>query len=318
MDFAAFIKELGRGRHAARSLSHDETLALARAILAGEVPDLQLGALLIALRVKGESLDELSAFLEAAQEAATTLPLPPGQIAPVVIPAYNGARKLPNLTPLLALLLARRGAPVLVHGVREDPGRIATAQVCAALDIGAVEAAEDISPRLAQQRIAFAPIDILAPAIARTLGYRRVLGVRNSMHSVVKLLQPFAGPALRIVSVTHPDYLQLMRDLFTEQRSDALLLRGAEGEAVASVRRVPEIDWWSEGKRIEHGLPPPAVAADAALPEPDASGTAAWIARVLAGELPVPAAIAFQAELAWRAANALGMRNAAEAASAKV
>jgi anthranilate phosphoribosyltransferase len=279
---------------------------------------LQLGALLIALRVKGESLDELSAFLEAAQEAATALALPPGPVAPIVIPAYNGARKLPNLTSLLAVLLARRGAPVLIHGVREDPGRVATAQVCAALDIGAVDAAEDISPRLAQQRVAFAPIDILAPAIARTLNYRRVLGVRNSMHSAVKLLQPFAGPALRIVSVTHPDYLQLMRELFAQSGGDALLLRGAEGEAVASVRRVPEIDWWSEGKRVEHDLQPPPVAADAELPDTDARSTAAWIARVLAGELPVPTAIAYQAELAWRGASALGRRNAAEIPSRRV
>ena len=47
----------------------------------------------------------------------------------MVLPSYNGARKLPNLTPLLALLLAQEGAQVLVHGPMLDPGRVSTAEI---------------------------------------------------------------------------------------------------------------------------------------------------------------------------------------------
>ena len=76
-------------------------------MLAGEVPPLQLGAALMAFRIKGESLDELAGFLEASEASYAHLRAPARSV-PLVIPAYNGARKLPNLTPLLAMLVARR------------------------------------------------------------------------------------------------------------------------------------------------------------------------------------------------------------------
>src|SRR5215217_3423713 len=110
----AFIKEIGRGKNAARDLSREDAQALFAAMLRGEVPDLQLGGILIALRIKGESLDELAGFMAACEASYSHLPAP--HATPVVIPSYNGARQLPNLVPLLAMLLAREGIPVLVHG----------------------------------------------------------------------------------------------------------------------------------------------------------------------------------------------------------
>jgi anthranilate phosphoribosyltransferase len=306
MDWATLIREIGRGRHAARSLSRSDALALARAMLAGEVPDLQLGAILIAFRMKGESADEIAAFVEAMHEGVRELPLPRADAAPVVIPAYNGARKLPNLTPLLALLLARSGVPVLLHGVREDPGRVTTCEVMAALGIPPALCIEDASSRLARERIAFVPVDVLAPALARMLVYRRLLGVRNTLHSAVKLLQPFAGPALRIVSVTHPDYLALMRIHFEREGGAALLLRGAEGEAVASLRRKPEFEWWSQHVQQDSGnLELPEGDSELQLPERDAAPAARWIEAALAGRERIPAPIASQAALAERAARSL-------------
>ena len=305
MDYTTYIKEIGRGRHAARSLARSDALALARAILAGEVPDLELGAVLLAFRMKGESPDEIAGFAEAAHEVTHELQAPAGDAAPVIVPAYNGARKLPNLTPLLACALATRGLPVLVHGVREDPGRVTTREVFAAMGVAPAVCMEEASTRLAREGLAFVPIDVLAPPVARVLGYRRVLGVRNTLHSVVKLLQPFAGPALRIVSVTHPDYLALMREHFAREGGHAQLLRGAEGEAVASVRRSPDIEWWHDGGKVDSGMVQPAAEGETALPGRDASDTARWIARVLSGELPMPATIAYQIELAQRAARSL-------------
>ena len=75
--------------------------------------DLEIGAFAIAMRMKGESLDELIGFLHALHERL----LPLRSDRPVIaIASYNGARRLPNLVALLALLLARAGARVLVHG----------------------------------------------------------------------------------------------------------------------------------------------------------------------------------------------------------
>jgi anthranilate phosphoribosyltransferase len=54
----------------------------------------------------------------------------------------------------------------------------------------------------------------LAPELAHQLSLRRILGVRNSTHTLVKILQPFEGPALRLVSYTHPEYLAMLTEYF--------------------------------------------------------------------------------------------------------
>lgn len=301
-----FIKEIGRGQKGARSISREDALQLYGAMLDGRVPDIELGAVLLALRIKGESVEELAGFLDAAHASFAPLDAPPGPFAPVVIPSYNGARKLPNLTPLLALLLAREGVPVLVHGVRHDPGRVTTAEILAELGL----AGGDATAALAAGRPAFVPIDVLAPRLAHMLSLRGVLGVRNSTHTLVKILQPFSGPALRLVSYTHPEYLELLAAYFMTAapagRGDAFLMRGTEGETVANPHRAQQIDWFHAGQRtllVERDAPADELAP---LPEArDAASTARWIERALRGEVPVPVPIAAQVARCVEVARAI-------------
>src|SRR5471030_2918752 len=124
MDFSKLIKEIGRGRNHARDLDQETACELYQAILAGDVPALELGGILIALRIKGESEAEMLGFFQAMQEQVMALQAPLNMPPPIVIPSYNGARKQANLTPLLALALARLGFPVVVHGVTQDPSRV--------------------------------------------------------------------------------------------------------------------------------------------------------------------------------------------------
>ena len=70
MSFASLIKEIGRGAKGARSLSAEEAETLFNAMLLGNVPDLELGAILLALRVKSESDEELIGFCRAMQSTA--------------------------------------------------------------------------------------------------------------------------------------------------------------------------------------------------------------------------------------------------------
>jgi anthranilate phosphoribosyltransferase len=307
---ARHIKEIGRGKHAG-DLARDDAQALFAAMLAGEVADLQLGGILIALRVKGESLDELAGFAAACEASYAHLQPPSnGAAVPVVIPSYNGARQLPNLVPLLALLLAREGIPALVHGITDDPGRITTREVFAALGIAPAISAGEARHQLATVGVSFLPIDALAPQVAALLTLRRELGVRNTAHTLVKMLQPFAGPAVRIVSVTHPEYLVRMREYFTTHDRAALLLRGAEGEAVAHPRREPSMEWadagtvetWADPDRAERS---PTEAKHEQLPDRAPKTTAQWIESVLAGDTPVPRAIAHQLECCRRAVAAV-------------
>ncbi|HEX8601737.1 MAG TPA: DNA-binding protein YbiB, partial [Pseudoduganella sp.] len=171
---APFIKEIGRGVKGARSMSRADAYRLYQAMLDGRVSDLELGGILLAMRIKGESVDELAGFLDAAEASFTPLRAPAGPYAPVLVPTYNGARKMANLTALLALLLAREGMPVLVHGVPDDPGRIATAEVLAELGIKAAATAAEAEQALADGHASFITIDTLAPKLARQLSLRRV------------------------------------------------------------------------------------------------------------------------------------------------
>ena len=286
-----YIKEIGRGKNAARDLSRDDARTLFTAILNNDIPPLQLGAILIALRIKGESLDELAGFLEACEASYPHLEAPAGTV-PLVIPAYNGARQLPNLTPLLASLVAREGVPVLVHGVPDDPGRITTLEIFQAMGISPAQSIAEAEAQLAERKLAVIAIDNLAPAIARTLKLRRDIGLRSSAHTLVKMIQPFTGNAVRLVSVTHPEYLDRMRAFFTQFAGDALLLRGAEGEAVAHPRREPAIEWL-DGKNstVWRGAPE----ANPELPDGrDAAVTADWIVQALDRNKPLPEASAHQ------------------------
>jgi len=298
---ARFIKEIGRGKDGARSLSRDDARLLYSAMLDGRVSDLELGAILLAMRVKGESVEEIGGFLEAAEASFVPLQAPAGRFAPVVLPSYNGSRHMANLTPLLALLLARQGVPVLMHGVTQDPQRVTSAEIFAALGMPhAVDAAQaEATMRTGQP--AFIPIQHLAPKMARLLAMRRILGVRNSTHTLVKIMQPFAGAALRLSSYTHPEYLEMLAQYFTTAapaaRGDAFLMRGTEGETVANARRAQQIDWFHDGQRTLL-VEKQSVAEELTdLPEGrDAVATARWIEAVMAGQRQAPAAIMAQVE----------------------
>jgi anthranilate phosphoribosyltransferase len=303
---ARCIKQIGRGKKAAGDLSREDARALFAAMLAGLVPDLQVGAVMIALRVKGESLEELAGFAAACEASYNHLHALEDGSVPVVIPSYNGARQRPNLVPLLALLLAREGIPVFIHGVTRDPGRVTTREVLEAVGIEASMSSKEARTRLSTRRVAFMPIEVLAPEIASVLALRAVLGVRNSAHTLAKMLQPFAGPAVRIVSVTHPEYLVRMREYFTAHDTGALLLRGAEGEAVAHPRREPTLEWVHDGRSETWKAQTPEDRLTPELPaDREAATTARWIEAVLAGKAPVPAAIEHQVECCKRAVAAL-------------
>ena len=307
---ARFIKEIGRGKKGARSLSRDDARDLYAAMLDGRVSDLELGGLMLAMRIKGESVPEIAGFLDAGEASFAQVPVPAAAYAPIVIPSYNGSRQMPNLLPLLAMLLARAGAPVLIHGVETDPGRVTTAEILRRMDVQPAHTLKQAAALFAQGLPAFMPVAALAPDMAQLLSLRRILGVRNSTHTLVKIMQPFAGPALRLVSYTHPEYLAMLSDYFTTLapagRGDAFLMRGTEGETVANARRAQQIEWLHDHQRttlVQRQAPtddmPPLPA------QSDASTTAAWIAAALRGEEPVPAPIAEQVEQCLHVAKSL-------------
>ncbi len=299
MNYTDIIKEIGRGKDGATDLDQAVACELYGNMLDGKVPDFELGALLVAFRIKGESEAEMQGFYQAMDERIMKLQAPAGKPLPVVISSYNGARRQANLTPLLALLLAREGIPVLVHGVTSDPKRVTSAEVFAELGIPQTTTSDEAEQRMQQGLPVFMPVSALSPQLDYLLGLRWRLGVRNSTHTLAKLADPFSGQSFRIVSVTHPDYISRMGAFFLNSGTRGMLLRGTEGEVYANPKRLPRMEIFGEGMlqqviEAEEG----SVASIPQLPEAmDAVTTARWIEKALAGEVAVPQPILTQAQV---------------------
>ena len=290
MSISHYIKEIGRGKDGARPLSRAQSADLLGQVLDGTVTDLEIGGFCLAMRIKGETPEEMAGFLDAVHQRLNLLPASDSPI--VVLPSYNGARKLPVLTPLLALLLAREGFSVLVHGTPTESSRVFSSEVLAALGIPAMTAIKPIAPG----DVAFAPTELLSPALKRLLDVRRVVGLRNPAHSLVKLMNPVAGKALVVSSYTHPEYALSMAATFALVRADALLLRGTEGEGVADPRRSPQMQGFIKGKCVlAHEGVKGTLPSVPDLPKAiDADSTASYIQSVLAGDSPLPPSISQQ------------------------
>ena len=291
MGIGHYIKDIGRGKDGARALGRAQAADLMGQVLDQQVSDLELGAFCIAMRIKGETPEEMAGFLDATHARLNRVPT--GQVPTVVLPSYNGARKLPVLTPLLALLLAREGVAVVVHGSATEDKRVCSQAVFSQLGI---EALAQVAPAAAGQ-VQFIPTGVLHAGLDRLLAVRRVVSLRNPGHSLVKLMNPCDGPALLVSSYTHPEYLLSMSATFALTGQHALLLRGTEGEPVADARRTPAMDVFKDGQtlRVQNQQEGSLVQVPE-LPATDAAATALYIGHVLQGLLPVPPAIALQVQ----------------------
>ena len=260
MTLPSLIKEIGRGAKGARDLSADHAAALFTAMLSGQVPDLELGAILLSLRIKGESDDELLGFCRAMQ--MTTRTVNPATHPIVILPTYNGVRRQPNLLPLLALMLRDAGVPVLIHGRHDFDNRADPFPLFAACGISPAASLKDVNGQIANDGIALTDTQLLNPELDRLLSLRSRLGVRNSAHTLCKLLDPCPGHAIRVVNVTHPEYILRMQTLLQSQSTTAMLLRGTEGEPFANPKRRPELFGFRAGSMqtlfpAEEGGAPP-------------------------------------------------------------
>ena len=317
MSIARYIREIGRGHEGARSLDLAGAHDLMSQVLDRRASDLEIGAFALAMRIKGESVAELVGFLGAAQERclaiATDRPT-------VVLPSYNGSRRIPNLTPLLALLLAQRGARVLVHGHLRDPKRVTSAEIFRELGVPCATTAQEVGSAWGRRQPAFIDIAALCPKLAGLMEVRQVVGLRNSGHTIAKLLPGCSGGrTLRVVNYTHPEYGTRLAEFIAETRADALLMRGTEGEPVADARRLQKMDVWLGGVvRPELSLPGQAgvVTELPVLPRSaDAATTARWIQAIVSGAMPAPGALMAQVDCLVRALGELD-RPASRKASA--
>jgi anthranilate phosphoribosyltransferase len=316
MSIAPYIKTIGRGKEGARALSTAEAKDLLAQVLDDKVTDLEVGAFCLAMRIKGETTEELDGFLQASHERCIDLSSAAASATRgvVVLPSYNGSRKLPNLTPLLAAGLTQRGVHVLIHGMPEDPTRVTSAQVFEALHWPVVKDASSLTQAWQRGLPAFMDLNDLCPSLARLLNVRWTIGLRNPGHTIAKLLNPFWRSAqdgicsMQVINYTHPEYAVSLRGFATHIGANALLMRGTEGEPVADARRQPRCDVFLGGVlRADLSLAPEegVLTSIPALPQSnDAQTTARYIQDVQGGRQTMPRAIEAQIQTLIQALEA--------------
>lgn len=295
MSISHYIKEIGRGARGAKPLAREQARDLFGQVLDGRVTDLEVGAFCLAMRIKGETPDEMAGFLDATHDRLARFPAPEGERPLIVIPSYNGARKLPVLTPLLALLLAREGFAVLLHGSQTEARRVTAQAVLEAMGIAPLPSVRAVK----DGEVVHATTQLLCPGLKRLLDVRQVVGLRNPAHSVVKLMLPAAGDGqLLVSSYTHPAYAESMAETFALMQTNALLSRGLEGESVADPRRTAQVDGFVRGQRIQLQAQEPGTLDEVpGLPQSiELPSTVDYTRRVLDGQLPAPDAVSRQVQ----------------------
>lgn len=227
MTLAPYIHAMGRGPGRARSLTGSEAEDAMRLILSGQADPHAIGALLMLMRYRGETPDEIAGFTRAARSTLPALP-------PVDLdwPSYAAGRTrgLPWFLHA-ARQVAATGKRVLIHGWNSHQSD--GADVRSALALAGITRAQDVDDAarlLDRDNIAYLPCEAIAPRLLEVLRLRDVLGLRTCINTVCRMLNPAQAPAA-VQGVFHPPYLAL------QQAAGAILgqpqlaiLKGGGGE----------------------------------------------------------------------------------------
>jgi anthranilate phosphoribosyltransferase len=309
--FAQYVRILARGPGRSRAMTFDEARAAMRMIAAGDVEPIQLGAMLMLMRYRQESSEELAGFVAALRENFAT---PPGPLrVELDWPSYAAGRTRGAPWFLLsALLLADNGVRVLMHG----PEKSVLARNLASLGIAPSITPETAAARLDTEGFAFLPLAAYAPVAQQLLDLRPLLGLRSPANSLARLLNPLAAPNI-IQGVFHPAYRDLQRGaaaLLGEKR--LAVFKGGGGEAERNPDKACRVFVHDDGRSIDEDWPTldgdPVTAS-----EPEPSLTDVWhgdvvegapervviataaLALRLTGRAPVPAAADALARALW-------------------
>ncbi|GBQ84222.1 anthranilate phosphoribosyltransferase [Asaia krungthepensis] len=173
-----------------RRLTGEETEKLFTLIMRGEVPPEQLAAILMALRLRGETVDELSGAVRAVRACMTILPDPPEDAMDVCGTGGDGLGTL-NVSTAVAFVLAGLGVPVAKHGNRALSSRAGATDTLMALGIEPCHDLDEQSRRLREGRLAFLAAPLHHPAMRHAAPVRGALGFRT----IFNLIGPLCNPA---------------------------------------------------------------------------------------------------------------------------
>ncbi len=224
MTLAPFVQTLGRGPGRSRSLTKTEAEAAMQIMLSGAADPQAVGAVLMLMRMKGETADEIAGFAAAAQRWVASMP-----DANLDWPSYAAGRSrgLPWFL-LAAKLVARSGRRVLLHGWNGSDVAVRAGLAEAGVTVAAC--AGEAARALEAHNIVYVPLEEMSPALFDLLRLRDVLGLRSCINTVARMMNPGRAPA-SVQGVFHPSYRLLQSDAAQTLGWHALsVIKGGGGE----------------------------------------------------------------------------------------
>ena len=250
--FAQFVRIIGKGKNGARSLSYDEAYQAFDMILKNEVLDVQLGAFLMLLRVKEESVDELAGFVQATRDQLHFKTLE----VDLDWSSYAGKRKHYPWFLLAALTLAKHGYKIVMHGASGHTiNRLYTEQVLQYLAYPICQNDHDVEIQLQQKNFAYLTLDVISPILSDLINLRNVMGLRSPIHTLARLINPFNAKAT-LQAIFHPAYRSSHQQAaFKLGYTNSAVIKGEGGEFERNPDAKTLICGIQNGECYEHELP---------------------------------------------------------------
>ena len=228
------LAKVAKGQKTSKDLTWEEAKQAMRLMIEGTATPAQVGAFLIAMRFKSESVTELAAFTATARHYVPPVPVRSG-LGVVDVPVYAGKRETFHAIVPAAIIAAAAGAVLLLHGVDGPPDRRGVSSVLKLLGIPVDMTAKLVGAELEKKGFAYLDLALYHPPVSRFLEMRQELGVRNFFHPVARMLNP-ARSASQVIGLSHPPYfektIEALRMLSCPR---ALVIRGVEGDPELSI-----------------------------------------------------------------------------------
>ena len=241
------------GLLAGRDLSvYEATWAMAQ-IMAGDASPAQLAGFLIALRAKGETVDEIVGFRDAVLDAA--VPLAVSSDALDIVGTGGDRFGTVNVSTMASIVAAAAGVPVIKHGNRAASSASGSSDVLEQLGLPLTLDPEAVAASLERAGITFAFAGAFHPGFRHAATTRRELGVAT----VFNFLGPLCNPAraeANAVGVAHLERVPLITGVFRTRGATALVFRGDDGLDELTTTGHSRIWEVSRGDIHEHDLDP--------------------------------------------------------------
>jgi len=270
MNMTDILKEVGRGKRGARDLNYEEALAAAELILDRKATPAQIGAFLLAERIKMESVEELLAFVEAVRGRSMRITRGADGLGLDCAGPYDGRKTSFMAGFAAAFLLAAAGAPVTLHGAPSLPPKwgVTLMDVLQAmgLDEGALSR-ERTTAAAEGSGVLVVPAEAWCPPLRNLRELREELGLRTILNTVEKLVDYSHSPYL-VYGVFHNTVFERTAQLLQKLNyQKALIVQGAEGSEDVHIDRPTRVYTVDSSEARLRVIDPEAYGLEAVPPE---------------------------------------------------